>query len=474
MTRTLVAVASLVFLVGPLLAADPPSVTTKAISVSPAPAPKPALKYQLLPDLSETFSGNQAHLFMKAFAEQNHFYFNKDEIDKREKYLGAPLDELPEDVRHYGGSLINRLHEAARAEQVDWQLTRELKRDGTNTLIPDAQHMRLHANVLRVRCRGEIKAGHFPAAIRTVQTLLALGRAFNEHPCVIGQLVGSAIANIGLVCVEEMIQQPNCPNLYWALTDLPTPFIDLRKGIQGDRTMYDAEFRDFPRGGATWTGEQEAKAFARLPKMLGFLENLPPAVKRPTDFAPYVVMLSNDAEFQKTCAGWLKEVGYAENDIDGMTPAQRVIVASVERLLALNDETAKLYKRPYTELPDEFKSIEVPAKGAVLDLSEKGLFGGGLAVRWKPKLAQTRIDSVIAQLRMIEAVRLYAHAKGGKLPTRISDAGVPTPIDPFSGKAFAYYIEDDGKLAVFTITPPLGMEKSAPYNLRWKIGLHAK
>ena len=32
------------------------------------------------------------------------------------------------------------------------------------------------------------------------------------------------------------MQQPKCPNLYWALTDLPSPLVDLRKGVQGEQT----------------------------------------------------------------------------------------------------------------------------------------------------------------------------------------------------------------------------------------------
>ena len=36
-------------------------------------------------------------------------------------------------------------------------------------------------------------------------------------------------------CLEEMIQQPGSPNLYWALADLPTPLVSLRAGIQGER-----------------------------------------------------------------------------------------------------------------------------------------------------------------------------------------------------------------------------------------------
>ena len=34
--------------------------------------------------------------------------------------------------------------------------------------------------------------------------------------------------------LEEMLQQPGCPNFFWALTDLPSPFIDLHKGLQSE------------------------------------------------------------------------------------------------------------------------------------------------------------------------------------------------------------------------------------------------
>jgi hypothetical protein len=112
-----------------LLAADPNDLVPKPVTVSPAEAPKPALKHLLLPDLTEAHDGNRVQLFMKVFAEQNNFFFGKDEVDKREKYLAAPLNELPNDLRHYGGKVIDRMHDAARGEQCDWQILRELKRD---------------------------------------------------------------------------------------------------------------------------------------------------------------------------------------------------------------------------------------------------------------------------------------------------------------------------------------------------------
>ena len=49
--------------------------------------------------------------------------------------------------------------------------------------------------------------------------------------------------------LEEMIQQPGCPNLYWALTDLPSPLVDLRKGLQGNRALVAADLGAVPEPG---------------------------------------------------------------------------------------------------------------------------------------------------------------------------------------------------------------------------------
>ena len=45
----------------------------------------------------------------------------------------------------------------------------------------------------------------------------------------------------------DLLEQPGCPNLYWSLTDLPSPFIDLRKGMQAERVIMTAEFAPFDR-----------------------------------------------------------------------------------------------------------------------------------------------------------------------------------------------------------------------------------
>ena len=40
-----------------------------------------------------------------------------------------------------------------------------------------------------------------------------------------------------------MIQQPDCPNLYWALTDFPAPLVELRRACKADACCADAELK---------------------------------------------------------------------------------------------------------------------------------------------------------------------------------------------------------------------------------------
>src|SRR5689334_12084953 len=74
------------------------------LRVEPMSEPKPALKYQLLPEVRELNAGNAAHDYLKSFMEQRTFYFSKQGIDERTRYLAMSIDELrTARIRTYGG-----------------------------------------------------------------------------------------------------------------------------------------------------------------------------------------------------------------------------------------------------------------------------------------------------------------------------------------------------------------------------------
>src|SRR5262249_39762901 len=72
-------------------------------------------------------------------------------------------------------------------------------------------------------------------AAHTLQTGLALARQVGEAPSIIPALIGKAITAEMTQQIDQFVQCEAAPNLYWALTDLPRPFISLRVPLQGER-----------------------------------------------------------------------------------------------------------------------------------------------------------------------------------------------------------------------------------------------
>ena len=93
-------------------AADADDAATQTIirlTVSPQAAPTPALRYQLLPELREMNPGNPIQGYLLCFMEQTNFYYDKTEVENREKWRTMPLKDLPlKELRGYGGAACAR------------------------------------------------------------------------------------------------------------------------------------------------------------------------------------------------------------------------------------------------------------------------------------------------------------------------------------------------------------------------------
>ncbi len=212
--------------------------TSVRLNVRPMPAPKPALKYELLPELGELKPGNAAQAYLKCFMERRPFFYGKQGVAERARYRGMPLVELRlERLNEYGSSALKQADWAARLDTIDWQALERVQDGGMEAVPAEVGPLQVLAESLQVRFRAEVAAQRFDDAIRTARTMFAVGRHLGEHPTAVADLVGMWAVHLGLDTLEEMVQQPTCPNLYWALTDLPCPLVDLRKGVQGDRIL---------------------------------------------------------------------------------------------------------------------------------------------------------------------------------------------------------------------------------------------
>jgi hypothetical protein len=388
--------------------------------------------------------------------EQQNFFFNPISVQNREKWAEMPLKELPViDLRGYGSSALRQVDYAARLDAPDWQVLLKAKSEGPRLLMPEIQQMRMLATALKVRCRAEIAEGRFENAIATLKTMFAEARHMQAHPSIIADLVGLAIAGVALGPLEEMIQQPGCPNLYWALTDLPRPFIDLRKGLQMERLMWEPEFA-LLSSTAPMSEQQLVKVRTSLNE-LSKMEEMKHALN-------WLDARLKDERHIGAARKRLIEAGLEEKKVN-IFPAAQVIFLDEKREYEIRrDENIKWLSLPYWQAESGFLASHPPEQGG-----QDTLFCNLLPALLKVRGAQARVDRRIAMLRTVEALQLYAADHDGKLPAKLGDLTVPVPDDPVTGKPFDYKV--DGSTAELHGAPPKAFATNSAFNLRYVISM---
>jgi hypothetical protein len=431
------------------------SETVIRLTVHPAAEPKPALRYLLLPELKEMNPGNPIQNYMKCFAEQQNFFFKQEGFERREKLLTMPLKQLPlQELEDYGGAALRQADWAARLDKPDWQIQLQIKTEGIGLLLPDVQQMRTLANALKVRFRAEVALGRFDNAVRTAKTMFALARHMGEHPTLIGDLVGIAITAVTIGPFEEMLEQPGCPNFYWALTNLPTPFISINGGMEGERVLIHGEFRDLDHS-APMTEEQ-------LKKLITHVDKLRELDSKPGGQSTRAWL---DERIKKEGAisaarRRLVEVGHPEERLKQFPPDQILLLDDYREFEQRRDETMKLANLPTWQAEAMGINDYKWPKGTAMFAD---LLVPAIA---KICRAKARLDQRIALLRCVEALRMYAAAHDGKLPEKLSDVPVPLSPDPFTGKPFRYRVE--GVTAHLQGTPPVD-EKNPGFHIHYEI-----
>jgi hypothetical protein len=401
------------------------------LNVQPMPAPKPALRYLLLPELKDLNPGNPIPGYLKCLAARD--------------YSGKMT---------FGRESLRQADRAARLDRPDWQILDRAKTEGISLLLPDVQVTRQLAQGLQERFHSEAIRGSFDEALETAKTLFAMARHMSEHPTLIAQLVGLAIESIAIKSLDELLEQPGCPNLYWALTNLPDPLVPSKKGLEGERVLISAELHDLDTS-APMSEDRLKKLIAHIDQLRG--DGKPP---KPEDSMRAWL----DARVKNTAAlaaarRRLVEYGLPEERL-ARFPSDQVFLLDQKREYEVRrDEVMKLMNLPTWQIESLRDKVE-PAK-------EMALFDFLVPALYKVRRAQGRLEQRIALLRHVEALRMYAAEHAGKLPEKLADISVPLPVDPFTGKPFRY--ELDGLTARVRGTPPKGMETEPGFNVRYEI-----
>jgi hypothetical protein len=417
------------------------------LTIYPAAETKPALRDHLLPSSLEQTPQNAAPLYYRSLVMITS-RIKPEDVESLDKWLRkVPIDELPvAEVREFLGryhAALEEAHLAARRERCEWDLpVREVGPDLFTMLLPDVQELRRLGRLLALKARLQIAEGKREEALQTLRTMFALSRHVAQQPFLISGLVGMAISNQAFGELEQFLQAKDAPNMYWPLTNLPHPLIDLEPGLHLE---YSAVYRVLPELQDARTGDFAAEEWDRRAarllerfRSLVSLEGNPEEVRAWKDASDEEVLKKS---YEVAKANLLKR-GHRAAEIDKMPRSHAVLLDIAEGFDEVRDDTFKAFGLPYPQA----QQVLEEAERKITKNKPKGV-GGQLAALFLPSMravkrnmsrSQVKIDA----LRCIEALRMHAAAHG-ELPARLDDVTVvPIPINQLTGKSFSYRLED--------------------------------
>src|SRR5689334_10140903 len=194
----------------------------RAFELTPAASPSPAMKYQLLfDDLDQQRPGDAAVLYLQAALLMGPA--TADDAEKAfEAYESGDLKTFDKLADSVGGrwGLFQKLDLAARREECDWQTT--MRETGDRTLLPHLSHLHALGKVLRVAALRQIGQGRVEDALATLRLGYEMSDKMSREPVIVSEMVSLGVMTGMNEALSTLMNRPESPNLYWALSDLPT------------------------------------------------------------------------------------------------------------------------------------------------------------------------------------------------------------------------------------------------------------
>jgi hypothetical protein len=446
------------------------------LTLRPVGPPVPSFRYELVPSARNLVPNNAALLHHRAL----HVLADlrpptKEWVENHEKYmkvLQGPLKDFPRDevrglLERYR-NVFKEMEAAAKCDRCEWGTDQRIAEEGViGFLLEDAQKTRNLAFLLSLRCRLHTAEGKIDLALRDIQTGFVLARHVAQGPTAIHFLIGVALATTFIGELEQAMQTPSCPNLYWSLTAVPRPLIDLRKGMEGELRSTEAMVpipKDVDKG--PMTPEEALAALDRLWDAIQKHAEADPRMELAESrlgLAFYITLQHPSARKSLLAAG------KTEAELDAMPAAQVVMLDVLVRFRNLRDEHFVWFNAPYPEAiqgmrRSETRMQELRRKSPPFEYLQI-MVGLLLPAVDKVYAAQVRTERRIASLRTVEAVRLHAAKNDGHLPAKLADVtAVPVPADPVTGQPFEYVVE--GNKFAINVPPPPGSR--AEQGNHWK------
>lgn len=479
--KFIISVALFAAMSASILCADEPV----ELTITPRAVEQPLLKYRLLPAEFELKDGNAAPVLLRMIWDQVPYMKSIYGTEKLDVALGLSLDDpkLVETGTLSFDIFYSFMKDAAYLRSADWEYPIRREHPMASILLPDAQGSRqLAGKGLSIWIRYHIAKGELEKAREGIAVGFAVSRHYARTPFVILQLLRAGLDGIMLDRVEELISQPECPNLYWSLTTLPQPLHESRPAVEFEERMFEFSLVGLDQLDSEWTGDpailrkirkdeldhlddprsqEEWDALYRATFFLyaetGGIEPIDP---KAADQLRQRIITKARAELPSEVSGGITRV-------NKMSDAEVAVRWFAARHRALSQEiTALMSLAPKEALP-ALGELQKKIKQFREENGLQTLFN--LENPLNLYINLRRNNRRIALLRVIEGLRHYAAKHDGRLPHLLVDLkDTPAPDDPLLEKPFEYKF--DGETA--TLSAPgidVGDTKLAEYTYRIKV-----
>ena len=417
-----------------------------SLRLYPAKESVPVFKHRLVKDPSGMLDRNAVIHYHRAIHFERRAQNSTDvDVEVFNEWAGATPSELPkEQVKRWleeNRLVFEELRKSRHCAEVDWGLqpTQYDESPWHTISIDEVQHIRQFARLALIKAKLEIAEGRLDDTIETIQTGYKLGMDVGKSGFLVGDLVG--IASIGITngALYELIQHPDAPSLYWALTELPQPMIDSRKTILHELSL---SKEGFGLGMLTspdedWTPEQWKK---QLFKDADFLFSTM-RVEEPPGAGVHGTAAAMVLRGYPIARQGLIDSGLNERDIDVMPVLKALSLYEQQVVDKVMAEYRKMLMLPFREALEQ--SINLDRGSYEMSQFKKGasvlpFLDVFLPATTQVMSADLRIRNRMVSLRTIEAIRLHL-GQTGELPASLDEIKiVPVPNNEYSGKPMYY------------------------------------
>ncbi|QDU89158.1 hypothetical protein Pla175_25450 [Pirellulimonas nuda] len=474
-------------------------VTVVRITATPADAPSPLLKYRFELPPMEQVEGNAAVDYRRAFAEggigqvwrgaRKEWPSSLDDGGQAgvedwystEVPLSAlPLEQLASASARFDDSVDGFARRGASRRRCDWELyIQDLTTpEVVSLLLPEFQELRSLSRAVALQTRFALAERRFQDAAELMRINYTMGRHAGNEPLLICSLIGMALCSTADQNALELIGAPGSPNLYWALTQLPTPLVPIRDAMVGEldlaarslpilRVSAD-ETKTYDEWNALWN--RSVRSMVEMLPLIGAPDPPPLAV----ELLPTFVAAAGYAHAKARLAAW----GYSAEQVEAMPVGQvlglytaRVHREIIDRQLAAASVPFSVGRPLYAAAEKRLRNqgpLGSDPDHELLPMDSMLLPALGAA-----RGAEVRLDRQIAALRVLEALRMHAAQNDGVLPGKLKEVTcVPIPLNPATGKAFEYKLVDapQGPTAIVTLPNSDGV----PGNWRYELTIVAE